>query len=269
MRNNLLLSALFLSLMACSQNSNRTVNSIAPEVSPSILGGQEVASGSREIVSTVALYNPIAKTLCTGTLIDQDIVLTAAHCITDKPEQMMVIFKNKINEAKADDFRRVVMAKKHEKYNPDQQANTADIAIVKFDIKNGLPASYGVAKMLPDFSLLKPAASIVAVGYGLNWSWIVNTGAGTLRKTQLKIHEAFFSETEIAVDQSLQNGVCSGDSGGPGYMDINGQLYLWGVVSRGDSLAIPLTPKCFLFSVYTRIDVYAKWVGDAILELNH
>lgn len=251
---------------ACSDKSSNS-GIVANESGNGIVGGSEVKSGDREMYSTVGLYDKAGKFLCTGTLIAGDMVLTAGHCIGEDPKQMVVIFKDKFENAAKEDMRPVVAAKRNEKYNPKQATNTADIAVIKFNPGAGLPAGYGTAKLLPDFNLLQPGARVVAVGYGLNWSWVVSKGAGTLRTTELQVRDPNFSETEVAIDQSLKRGVCSGDSGGPGYMDINGQLYVWGVVSRGDSLPIPLTPKCFIFSVYTRIDVYATWIKGAIAEL--
>ncbi len=255
-------------LAACSDKSasNRSTTVVANSNS-SIIGGTEVKAGDREMVSTVGLYDK-SGFLCTGTLISGNLVLTAAHCIGEDPKNMVVIFKDKFKGAKPEDMRPVIAAKKNDKYQPEQRLNTADIAVLRFDPGSGIPAGYKTAKVLRDFSLLSPGAKIVAVGYGLNWSWVVTNGAGTLRTVELQVENPNFSETEISLQQSLKKGICSGDSGGPGYMDIDGQLYVWGVVSRGAALNIPLTPKCAMMSVYTRVDVYAPFIVDAAKELN-
>lgn len=253
-------------LLAACSNPSPVQTEVTSDSATGIVGGTEVSPGSREMYSTVGLYDKQSKSLCTGSLISENLVLTAGHCIGDDPKQMVVIFKQKFDDAQPENIRVVTAAKRHAQYNPKQSRNTADIAVIKFDSSAGLPQGYGPAKLLPNFSLLQPGARIVAVGYGLSKSWIFKSGAGVLRTTELKVKDGF-SETEIMIDQSLKKGVCSGDSGGPGYMDVDGQLYLWGVVSRGDSIPIPLTPNCFLFSVYTRVDVYAPWIIQAANEL--
>jgi secreted trypsin-like serine protease len=48
----------------------------------------------------------------------------------------------------------------------------------------------------------------------------------------------------------------------------DGQLYVWGVASRGDSLPIPLVPKCMMFSVFTRVDAYQNWIIETVNQLN-
>ncbi|MDG0816304.1 S1 family peptidase [Bdellovibrio svalbardensis] len=262
----LLLSSLVLA--ACSDKSANQVGVVDTQSNSSIIGGSEVKAGDREMVSTVGLYDKAGKFLCTGTLISGNLVLTAAHCIGEDPTQMVVIFKDKFSNAKPEDMRPVIAAKRHDKYQPEQRLNTADIAVVRFNPGAGIPAGYNTAKVLRDFSLLSPGAKIIAVGYGLNWSWVITKGAGTLRTVELEVENPAFSETEISLQQSLKKGICSGDSGGPGYIDIGGQLYVWGVVSRGAALNIPLTPKCAMTSIYTRVDVYAPFIIDAAKALN-
>src|SRR4051812_3490531 len=55
----------------------------------SIIGGTEVQQGDPVLKSTVAIFDGSA--LCTGSIIDQDLVVTAAHCISD-PSRMAVLF---------------------------------------------------------------------------------------------------------------------------------------------------------------------------------
>lgn len=235
--------------------------------SKGIVGGVEVQKGSREIVSTVLLYDKSKKYLCTGTLIDPQLVLTAGHCVDESSTELVVIFSRKVEEASAETVRPVVAIKRHENYNEKMTKNMADIALIRIDPLVGLPEGYAPAKILSDWSLLQPQRKTIAAGYGINRAWIFKKGSGTLRSTQLEISEPGFSETEVLVEQSLKRGVCSGDSGGPGYLDIDGELHLWGVVSRGDSIPIPLFPDCFMFSIYTRVDSYLPWIDAARMEL--
>ncbi|QDK38144.1 trypsin-like serine protease [Bdellovibrio sp. NC01] len=260
----LLVSSLLVA--ACSDKSAQ--NSTEVSANGSIVGGKEVQPGDREMTSTVGLYDTEGKFLCTGTLISANLVLTAGHCIGEKPEKMIVIFKENFNDLNKDNTRPVVGAVRHKDYDPKRGTNTADIAVIRFDNTVPVPAGYKTAKLLPDFNLLQKGTSVVVAGYGLNWSWVIKKGSGVLRTTELQVKDPNWSETELSLSQSVKRGICSGDSGGPGYLDIDGQLYVWGVVSRGDSLPIPLTPDCFIFSVYTRIDAYKTFIVEAAAELN-
>ena len=258
---NYLLVGSFLLSVGCS--SSEFQGSITQtESQKGVIGGIEVKPGQREAESTVLLYDKEEKFLCSGTLIDAELVLTAGHCISKDPSQMYVVFSHSLAALGDDSLRPVVSARRHENYDVKAVKNIGDIAIVRFNPYHGLPSGYRPAKLLPDFSVLQEDGEIVAAGYGVNKAWIVKKGDGVLRTTKLKIYNPNFSETEVLVKQSIRRGVCSGDSGGPGYVDINGELYLWGVVSRGDSIPIPLFPDCFLFSVYSRVDSFLPWIQE-------
>ncbi len=268
MKNTILILFASLVLVACSNSQNLGLSDDHRDLQNGIVGGDEVKAGSREIFSTVGIFDKKSQSMCTGTLLSEQLVLTAAHCIGEEPKQMLIIFKDRFAKARKEDTRPVLDARQHPRYvgNITSQ-NIGDIALIRFDAQAGIPAGYGPAQLLSDFSLLKSGTEILAVGYGLSWAWGVKAGEGTLRKVKLTVRDSEFSDTEILVDQSLRRGVCSGDSGGPGYLVNNGQLFVWGVVSRGDSLPSRLIPSCFLFSVYTRIDVYGAWLEKASLEL--
>lgn len=266
LKRYLSLSLLF--VLGCSNSNWKPESSTQlTGASDSIVGGIEVQKGAREIVSTVLLYNKVKGYLCTGTIIDTQIVLTAGHCVEGDASELIVVFSEKIEGIRPENVRPVVSFKRNENYGTKKAKNMADIAVIRFNPLQGLPEGYAPARILTDFSVLQPGQKIVAAGYGVNRAWILKRGAGVLRTAQLEISDPAFSETEVLVDQSLKRGVCSGDSGGPGYVEIEGQLYLWGVVSRGDSIPIPLVPDCFLFSVYTRVDYYASWIDAARVEL--
>jgi hypothetical protein len=90
-------------------------------------------------------------------------------------------------------------------------------------------------------------------------------GSGELRQTQVPISDIKYAHSEILVDQTSGTGACHGDSGGPGYIMINGTHYLWGVTSRG-----ALDPKnnCSKFGVYTSVLFYEDWIKQSIAKMN-
>ncbi|XGC79746.1 trypsin-like serine protease [Bdellovibrio bacteriovorus] len=245
-------------LTACSEQTASQVELSGDQAG--VIGGDLVASGSKIAVSTVGLYDSGSGSLCTGTLIGQNLVLTAAHCITPNSNKLIVYFgKDLKNNPDSSLIRKSDDAIVHEKYNPERGEDTYDIALVSFE--GTTPAGFAPAPLLSNFSQVEKGTKVHVAGFGLNWAWGVKKGAGVLRTTELKVKRSLYGSTEIMLDQSLRKGICSGDSGGPAYLEVNGKLHLLGVASRGDSLPIPLTPDCFILSIFTRVDAHAAWIS--------
>lgn len=249
-------------LAACNEQTSSSVS--LNQNQQGVIGGDKVTAGMNVARSTVGLYDGKSKSLCSGTLIGENLVLTAAHCIDETSDQLVVYFGKDFADKDQSLLRRTVKALVNTDYNPKRAEDTGDIAVVRFE--GSLPAGFAPAPLLKDFSGVGEGTRVVVAGYGLNWSWGVKRGAGVLRTTTLKVNGAFGS-SEVMLDQSLRRGICSGDSGGPAYLDVNGQLYLLGVASRGDSLPIPLTPNCFIMSIFTRVDIYANWIATTSAQL--
>ncbi len=257
-----------ISLLACTQPGATRSLQKPTGLQLAIIGGEEVASGTREIFSTVGVYDRKTQSLCTGTLLSDQLVLTAAHCIGEDPQQMQIMFKNQLPSVGPEEIRSVLAARKHPQFNPNvNEKDLSDLALIRMHPGAGLPVGFGPARILSEFSLLKAGTSVLAVGYGLHWAWGVQSGSGILRQVELEIENPDFAKTEIEVDQSILGGICSGDSGGPGYIDVDGELYLWGVVSRSDSSSSLIFPSCYLFAIYTRVDAFEAWIEITSLEL--
>lgn len=246
-------------LAACAQQNTAEV--LDGDSLSGVVGGDNVELGSAVMTSTVGLYDEATGSLCTGTLISKELVLTAAHCVTPGSMGLMVFFTNDIKNMNAYNSQYAIKALRHEDYDRNRKTDTADIALVRIR-GTYLPAGYQPAKILEDFGSLKDGGEVVVAGYGLNWALAVKKGAGVLRTTKLKLGQARYAKSELILNQSLKKGVCSGDSGGPAYVEKNGQLYLAGVASRGDAAVMLISPKCDKFSIYSRVDAYMPWIKE-------
>lgn len=246
-------------LAACAQQN--TAEILTDDSQPGVIGGDKVQLASAVMTSTVGLYDEMTGSLCTGTLISKELVLTAAHCVTPGFTGLLVFFTNDIKNMNPYNSQYAVKVLQHEDYDRNRKVDTADIALVRIR-EAYLPAGYQPAKILENFNDLKDGGEVVVAGYGLNWALGVKKGAGVLRTTKLKMGQARHGNTELMLNQSLKKGVCSGDSGGPAYVEKNGQLYLAGVASRGDAAVMLISPKCDKFSIYSRVDAYMPWIKE-------
>lgn len=232
-----------------------------------IVGGERIPSSSTIGRSTVGIYEKKMGYICSGTLIGKNLILTAAHCVDPEAKDLVIFFAPEMKKATAAQMRRVSGSVVHSQYNQQVQSkDTADIAVLRFE--GEAPAGFQVAPLLLQPGHLNNDRRTIVAGYGLSWTVLLQKGAGKLRTAYLAIDDVEFSRTEVMLGQSVRRGICSGDSGGPAYLEVNGRLHVWGVASRRDSLPGFLTPKCMLFSIFTRVDVYQDFIQEAIRELS-
>jgi secreted trypsin-like serine protease len=254
MKHFVVLASLFV-VVACAQQKN----SISGNFTAGIINGQTVQSGDPIANHLVAITDNKWEN-CTGTLIAKNLVLTAAHCET-KGEAMYVAFGLEVSEGNLDQVERRQVTNYRlipgvEKALGRREADWKDLMIVEFE--GEAPAGYVPAKFLEDTSILQDGQMVIFAGYGVT-NGHSQKGDGTLRKTQAPIKDAGFSETEIQTDER-RTGTCNIDSGGPAFVQVGGELFFWGVTSRG-------ADNCNKDGVYTRIDSYREWVNGVIKDL--
>jgi len=167
----------------------------------------------------------------------------------------------------------------------------SDLALIKFT--GTAPQGFKPATFISSSGLLKKGATVTVAGYGVNSDVLTQvdqntpdfqdklksgeyfcddtdmskakcykedvTGEGQLRTTQLAI-EGNLNNTEVILNQEHGHASCEGDSGGPAYLQINGQYQLWGVTSRG-------TRGCNGYVVYTDAVAQSQWVNDNITQI--
>lgn len=264
---NLLLLGSVLVLAACAQNLETTgtdTYAATNEEQQGIIGGVTVPDGHPITKSIVAVYDRKSGSLCTGSLLEKNMVLTAAHCIGDT-ENMIVVFGNNLM-SKTQKPKAVLKVDKAEvsktwASQQNQDKNTGDIAVVHFI--GEVPDGYGPAEFLPKPELLKKGTPVILAGYGIS-NGKRGDGSGILRVTNVLIADPKFSSTEVKLDQTKGHGACHGDSGGPAYVFVDSKYYLWGVTSRGVD---DPNNDCSKYSAYTNALLYKQWVGEQTVNM--
>lgn len=224
----------------------------ASEKSLPIVGGQVVTSTDQIAKSTVALllFSKEGAALCTGSIMDTSHILTAAHCV-EGATKGIVIFALSLpadgTSPKKEDMRTVTHMVDSADFPGAANINSVpefhDLAILTFE--GGMPAGYVPAKYLTQAQYdqaVKLNANVTVAGYGtINAE---HTGEGTLRKTNLKIKQISPKGMAVLV-AGTNTDACSGDSGGPAFVNVSGSLRLFGVLSRGDK-------QCAKYAIYTK-----------------
>ncbi|MFN9065996.1 MAG: S1 family peptidase, partial [Bdellovibrionales bacterium] len=217
-------------LNACTPPS-ATQDFVDAEGQDSITSGKAVAKDNPQFNSVVGIRMIIPGAdfsgICTGTLIQEDVVLTAAHCLKDEEKEyseIFVIFNTDVRGVPKQFARRAVRGIIHHSFVDGRNSNSHDIALLKFT--GGLPAGYKPSPLMRPTMELRRNDKITVAGYGIN-SVIKNKGSGILRFAEVRIADPDTTQTEFRVSQWLR-GVCMGDSGGPAFKTINGVQYVVG-----------------------------------------
>ena len=270
-----LLSTLTIVLSACSPAVDRSAKlELQDQQPPSIIGGKPVSSEDLVARSTVALYwltsDWKVDVFCSGTLVTSRHVITAAHCIVNaamelgvSPDEFMmnvyVGFGPQVETSfKSSETRFIPL---HQVYvHPDyrekiESLDIPDLAVI--ELAATAPAGYQPVPIANDWYLRKDQKITVA-GYGLVRKGLFIQAPNRLQKIDLKIANPDFSRTHFSLRFNLTDGVCSGDSGGPVYVEVApGQLALLGVISWSSR-------GCLFKGAYVSLPKFRGWLKNIL-----
>jgi len=230
---------------------------------PIINGSPDTSQAHMAVVGVRSQFG-----MCSGTLIHDRVVMTAAHCVDgDTASQILVGFGNNINPGGGTTWVSVVDKWQHPSYNGGSQNITYDIALVRMSTLP--PVAVTPIPHLPE-SLQITTADVGSyaeyVGFGQTDPYD-DDSAGVKMTMTNQIEWVCYSAScsgwnnpgnnnTFCQDQS-PSGTCFGDSGGPAFITRSGTEYAAGIASY-------VGGNCQYFSCHTKVDEYEYYILDFI-----
>nr|XP_013002451.1 granzyme B-like [Cavia porcellus] len=186
-----------------------------------IIGGHEAKPHSHPYMAYLRIRHEKSRKICGGFLIQEDFVLTAAHCLQGPIEVTLGAHNIKEQENTQQVFR-VQNAFPHQDYNRKKRIN--DIMLLKLEKKAKLTKAVQLLKLPKGMTQVKPGTRCQVAGWGR-----LSPGgrrSRTLQEVEMVVQkdekcEELFPKyydpaTEICVgDPKINNTSFKGDSGGP------------------------------------------------------
>ncbi|MGW2382845.1 S1 family peptidase [Streptomyces sp. NPDC001658] len=239
--------------------------------SPRIIGGTEQADGAHPYM-TALLYkgaeSPYDRQFCGGSLLERDVVMTAAHCVEDtKPEDIeTAVGRTVLSRTDQGQLRNVTDIVVHPRYTAGQFAY--DVAFLTLDkpVRDIAPVHLPTAGT---DALLRPGALATVIGWG-NTDTEITSYPDRLRAVDVPIlsHvECSATYPEYDREVNVCAGVegkdsCQGDSGGPMVRKIQGRVYQIGITSYGWGCAEQGAPGVYTYpgsdELWNTLDESAK-----------
>lgn len=219
-----------------------------------ILGGYDYPSHHPAAFNTVGIARKGELPFCTGSLVTDSLVVTAAHCfvqVQTGPLEVVFTHHGSNHEARRTVSSRLSFSEKN--YFPN-----FDVAWVRFEG----PIPDGFYPLRIDDEPIEPTARLSLSGYGVTATWGSQLD-GKKRATDVFVTHVLNSNHSrhlLAYDSGSDASACFGDSGGPAYR-WNGQEWLIHALINGKDPRLTRIHECEEGrGILTQLKAYAHWI---------
>lgn len=241
--------------------------------SAAIVAGEVVSYSdpAYKLVTMLKIQRPAHSSICTGTLISDRVILTAAHCVSGVgPTDVTANFVSSMGCSMNQQKKAGISADSiviHPEFDGSPQS-LADLALVF--LKTEVPRDQ---QRVPLIERGENASDdrVLLLGFGITGE--AQTDSRTLRRVYKSLNtDLTFRERAIYVDQAkTPGGFCRGDSGAPILVENSGKLHILGVNSA--NIGTQADNECHTMSVAMNMNYFADWIHQEMSlfssDLNH
>ncbi|QIB35093.1 S1 family peptidase [Ancylobacter pratisalsi] len=175
-----------------------------------IIGGRPADPALK---SEVVMITSTRGAFCTGVVLAPGVLLTAAHCVQPAADYAALVFEG--SNPKLIPVARIALHPSFDPHSFETRRPTPDLAVVR--LTEALPASFHPARLSSQMALPARRTAFTLAGYGVTKDGDGASG-GQLRTTELP-SIGTTGGIMVRLSDGPARGGCTGDSGGPVYLD--------------------------------------------------
>ncbi|XP_078067874.1 coagulation factor IX-like [Mustelus asterias] len=235
-----------------------------------IVGGKECQKGQCPW-QAMLLDDTKKKGFCGATILNENWVVTAAHCFYDPVKFQVVVGEHNVNAIEhTERYHEVQKVVMYPKYNANRSRYDHDIALIL--LKTPIQFNIFVVPIcLPEKHFAEKVLMKEAYGTVSGWGYLADMGSAAVLLQKIDIP---YVERSVCKDSSKYSvtgnmfcagnsdgseDACQGDSGGPHVTKYKHTWFLTGIVSWGDGCAVSGR-----YGFYTRVSRYYSWIKNVI-----